>query len=78
MEENEWDDGRGDLTGGAETVLITDRNDQSPAVWNDAQSIMTATAKASTLQDAEESGGPGTPRSKGTSGWTKVKPREKD
>lgn len=77
LEENEWDDGNGGVNG-TETVLITGREDQLSRTFDDTRSVMTATATRSMLQDAKDPNEEDIPRVKGTSGWTKVKPRDKD
>ena len=79
LEENEWDDGNGGLDG-TETVLISARDDQLPSTVDDARSVKTATATRNVLQDSKEpeEEEQDVPRIKGTSGWTKLKPRHKE
>lgn len=76
LEEREWDDGGGEFNE-AEAVFVKRRNDEANTAWDDARSVMTARMKVSTLNDGEDNNGNATARAKGTSGWTKVKSREK-
>ncbi len=73
LEEQEWDDG-GERFDGDAAVHVKTRTMDSHH-FDDARSIMTAKTSAEDARDAEDPGGPG--RVKGTSGWTKLRGRDK-
>ena len=73
LEEPEWDDG-GEHFDGDEAVFIRTRA-MDGHDYDDARSVMTATIRPSESAQQTEDLGPA--RAKGTSGWTKLKSRDK-
>jgi len=74
LEEQEWDDGGERFDGDAAVHVKTKVMDSHH--FDDARSIMTARTKITeSAADVDDSSGPG--RIKGTSGWTKLRGRDK-
>ena len=74
LQEQEWDDG-GERFDGDAAVLVRNKN-MDGQNFDDARSIMTATGKVEeNVENADDSSG--TARVRGTSGWTKVRGRDK-
>lgn len=74
LQEQEWDDG-GERFDGDAAVHVKNKF-MDGHTFDDARSIMTAVNRAEeNIENAEDSGGTG--RVKGTSGWMKVRGRDK-
>lgn len=74
LQEQEWDDG-GERFDGEAAVLVKNKNMEGHS-FDDARSIMTAITKVEeNVEQPYDSSGTG--RVKGTSGWTKVRGRDK-
>ena len=74
LQEQEWDDGGERFDGDAAVHIKNKLMDGHN--FDDARSIMTAVTRAGeNVENADDSSGPA--RVKGTSGWTKVRGRDK-